>query len=114
VGALRAIADHRRAMSAPHPGGRPSRDDRRGRGPVTDDPGARARAAATLHERLDRGDDPEVAARAALQVSGECVEAWLLLADFATGPVEARGLVRRAVETATHVLGEAGLREGRG
>jgi hypothetical protein len=98
-------------------GGGPGGDGRGGRprGPARpDDPAARARALATLHESLDHGNDPEVAARAALAVSDECVEAWLLLADFAIGPAEARGFVRRAVEVATHVLGEAGLREGRG
>ena len=105
-------------MSPSHPGRRPFRGDRRGgggggRAPV-DDPAARARATSTLHEALDRGNDPELAAKAALAVSPECVEAWLLLADFAIGPAEARGFVRRAVETATHVLGEAGLRQGRG
>jgi hypothetical protein len=42
------------------------------------------------------------------------VDAWLLLADFAASPTEARDHVRRAVEAATKALGEAGLREGRG
>jgi hypothetical protein len=42
------------------------------------------------------------------------VDAWLLLADFAASPVEARDHVRKAVEAATKALGEAGLREGRG
>src|SRR5262245_39956673 len=67
-----------------------------------------------LHERLDRGDDPEDAANAALSASNECVEAWLVLADCATSLVEARARVRKAVEAAVKSLGEAGLREGRG
>jgi hypothetical protein len=79
-----------------------------------DDPRARARALETLHEALDRGEDPERAARRALSVSRECVEALLLLADFATTPRDARDLVRDAVATATRVLGEEGLRRGRG
>src|SRR5205814_1967212 len=122
VGGISAPVDHRRPMTDSHPRRGPrgggDRRDRRGGRPRghsgVDDPAARQRALATLHESLDHGNDPEVAARAALAVSEECVEAWLLLADFARSAMEARDLVRRAVETATHVLGEAGLREGRG
>ncbi|HVG93803.1 MAG TPA: hypothetical protein VND21_05115, partial [Planctomycetota bacterium] len=46
--------------------------------------------------------------------SEECVEALLVFADCAVSPQEWRQRVRKAVETATHVLGEAGLREQRG
>jgi hypothetical protein len=67
-----------------------------------------------LEALLDRGEDPERAAKAALAVSKECAQAWLLLADAATSREEARDRVRRAVEAATRALGEAGLREGRG
>ncbi len=83
------------------------------RGPA-DDPSARERAREVLHAALARGDDPEHAAKAALAVTRECAEAWLLLADFAASREEARDLVRRAVEAATHALGSAGLAEGRG
>ncbi len=83
-------------------------------GPVRDDPASRERARSTLEAALDRGDDLERAARAALSVSEECVEAWLLLADAATRPADARERVRTAVAVATRSLGEAGLREGRG
>jgi hypothetical protein len=97
-------------------GGGTGRDPARGGRPRAggDDPAARERARETFHGALDRGDDPERAARAALAVSRECVDAWLLLADFAASPGEARDHVRKAVEAATKALGEAGLREGRG
>lgn len=102
-------------MAPPKP---PSEGPRRGGGRpakrVPDSPLDRERARETLHAALDRGNDAEVAANAALRVSPECVEALLLLADTAVSADEARQRVRRAVETATWVLGEAGLRDGRG
>ena len=63
---------------------------------------------------MDRGADLEAAARAALKVSGECAEAWLLLADAARTPDEARSRVRRAVAVATAALGSARLAAERG
>jgi len=63
---------------------------------------------------MDRGADLEEAARAALKVSEECAEAWLLLADAARSPEEARGRVRRAVAVATAALGSARLAAERG
>ncbi len=80
----------------------------------TDDPASRERARDVLHRELDRGIDPEIAVRLALRVSEECVEALLVHADAAVSLDEARQRIRRAVETATHVLGERALREGRG
>lgn len=94
------------------PGGRPCRRD--GARPRTDDPAARERAKDVLHRELDRGGDAEASARAALAVSEECVEAWLVFADCAVSLDEARQRIRRAVEMATLVLGERALREGRG
>lgn len=80
----------------------------------TDDPASRERAREVLHRELDRGNDPELAVRLALRVSEECVEALLVHADAAVSLDEARQRIRRAVETATSVLGERALREGRG
>ncbi len=82
--------------------------------PRSDDPAARERAREILHKELDRGTDPEDAAKRALDVSDECVEAWLVLSDAAVSLDEARKRIRRAVEAATLVLGERGLREHRG
>lgn len=93
---------------------RPDRRPRRPGPPAGDDPAARERARRVLDDALDRGADLEAAARRALAASPECVEAWLLLADVAPSPEEARTHVRRAVDAATQALGEAGLREGRG
>jgi len=87
---------------------------RPGHGPRSDDPAARERARDVLHKELDRGTDPEDAATRALDVSDECVEAWLVLADAAVSLDEARKRIRRAVEAATLVIGERGLRERRG
>lgn len=74
----------------------------------------RSKAEQQLHALLDRGEDPERAARAALKLSDECVEAWLVLADCAVSPQEARDRVRKAVEAATKGVGADGLRDGRG
>ncbi|MBL9087181.1 MAG: hypothetical protein JNM10_08550, partial [Planctomycetia bacterium] len=103
----------------PPPSGDPARrgrgEGRRGHGPPPrDDPDARERARAVLERELDRGADLEQAARAALRVSEECAEAWLLLADAARTPEDARSRVRRAVAVATAALGSARLAAERG
>jgi hypothetical protein len=110
-----APRDDRRPADAGDPARRGRGDRRRGHGPpARDDPDARERARDLLQRELDRGADLEDAARAALRVSEECAEAWLLLADAARSPDEARSRVRRAVAVATAALGSARLADERG
>lgn len=107
--------DDRRPADAgdPRRGGRGGR--RRASGPPPrDDPDARERARGVLEREMDRGATPEEAARAALRVSEECAEAWLLLADAARTAEEARTRVRRAVAVATAALGSSRLVAERG
>ena len=107
--------DDRRPPHSGDPARRGRGDGRRGHGPPPrDDPNARERARAVLEREMDRGADLEQAARAALRVSEECAEAWLLLADVARTPEEARSRVRRAVAVATAALGSARLAAERG